>query len=77
MQIIKKLEKAIAKTKSHLLMKAKKNGLYENFGDNEIRKLEDKFINSSCYSEEMQLARKLILNFDNWCSTLCDQDLTN
>ncbi len=74
MKIIKKLEKEIQKTKNSLLMKAKKSGLYENFGDLEVRKLKDKFINSSSYTEEMKEIRKLILNFDFWLRNVSDKD---
>jgi hypothetical protein len=75
MQAIKKLEKEIEKTKNSLLIKAKKNGLYENFGQVEIRKLKDKFINFASYTNEMIIIRKLIDNFDYWCSNVLDQDL--
>ena len=75
MQAIKKLEKEIEKTKNSLLIKAKKNGLYENFGQVEIRKLKDKFINFASYTNEMNMIRKSIDNFDYWCSNVLDQDL--
>lgn len=48
--------KEIEKTKIKLINKAKKIGLYENFGQTEVRALEDKF--------GYTLAIK---NFDNWC----------
>jgi len=75
MQAITKLEKEIEKTKNSLLIKAKKNGLYENFGQVEIKKLKDKFINSSSYTNEMNIIRKLIDDFDYFCSNVSDQDL--
>jgi hypothetical protein len=75
MQAIKKLEKEIEKTKNSLLIKAKKNGLYENFGQVEIRKLKDKFINSLCYTNEMNIIIKLIDDFDYWCGNASDQNL--
>jgi hypothetical protein len=75
MQAIKKLEKEIEKTKNSLLIKAKKNGLYENFGEVEIRKLKDKFINFSNYTREMNMIRNLIDGFDYWCGNVSDQDL--
>lgn len=75
MQTIKKLEKEIEKTKNSLLIKAKKNGLYENFGQVEIRNLKDKFINSASYTNEMNLIRKSIDNFDYWLGNVSDQDL--
>jgi hypothetical protein len=75
MQAITKLEKEIEKTKNSLLIKAKKNGLYENFGQVEIRKLKDKFINSTSYTNEMNIIRKLLDNFDYWCGNVSDADL--
>ena len=54
MKALKKLEKEIEKTKNSLLIKAKKNGLYENFGQVEIRKLKDKFINCTGTAEGVQ-----------------------
>jgi hypothetical protein len=75
MQALKKLEKEIEKTKNSLLIKAKKNGLYENFGQVEIRKLKDKFINFSNYTNEMNIIKNLIDGFDYWCGTVSDQDL--
>lgn len=75
MQAIKKLEKEIEKTKNSLLIKAKKNGLYENFGQVEIRKLKDKFIDFASYTNEMNLIRKSIDNFDYWCGNVSDVDL--
>jgi len=75
MQALKKLEKEIEKTRNSLLIKAKKNGLYENFGQVEIRNLKDKFVNSASYTNEMNIIRKAIDNFDYWCGNLSDQDL--
>lgn len=75
MKALKKLEKEIEKTKNSLLIKAKKNGLYENFGQVEIRKLKDKFINFASYTNEMNMIRKLLDNFDYWCGNVSDADL--
>jgi ribosomal protein L17 len=54
---IKKLTTAINNTKNQLITKAKSKGLYEK------RKLKDKFINSSSYTDEMNEMRNLINNF--------------
>jgi hypothetical protein len=75
MKAITKLEKEIEKTKNSLLIKAKKSGLYENFGQIELRKLKDKFIDSSSYTNEMNKIRQLLDNFDHWCGNVSDQDL--
>ena len=63
------LSRAISAKKSSLISKAKKNGVYENFGQDEQRSLSDKFIDSSSYSEEMNNSRDAIHAFENWCST--------
>lgn len=51
-----------------LIAKAKKKGLYENFGQEEVRNIEHKFINISSYSEEMNDNRKKLEYFYNWCT---------
>ena len=63
------LIKAIEKTKAKLIKKCRLNGLYENFGQNEVYQLEIKFIDTSDYSKEMNTKRELIRAFDNWCLT--------
>lgn len=61
------IDRALTTEQNKLIKKAKSKGLYENFGQKEVRKLEDKFINSSDYSEEMNKNRRLIQIFDEWC----------
>lgn len=61
------LVRAITIQKNKLIKKAKTKGLYENFGQREVSKLSDKFIDISDYSSEMNTNRTLIQNFDNWC----------
>jgi len=53
----------INKIKGQLMVKAMKKGIWENFGQKERRKLEDKY---AMYVPEIA---KLILDFDEWCST--------
>ena len=65
------IEKAVQKEKNKLIAIAKTKGLYENFGQKEVRKLEDKFINSSIYSDEMNKSRRTIQLFDEWCMNYC------
>ena len=72
---IKKLQNTIEKTKIKLIDRAKKKGLYENFGQNEVRELKDKFVDISSYTDEMNKIRSLINNFDNWASNVNDNDL--
>ena len=65
------IDKALTKEQNKLIKIAKTKGLYENFGQKEVGKLEDKFINSSDYSEEMNNNRRLIQIFSNWCMDYC------
>ena len=65
------LDKALTKEQNKLIKIAKTKGLYENFGQKEVQKLEDKFIDSSDYSEEMNKKRRLIQMFDEWCINYC------
>ena len=64
-----KLETAINKAKNGLIERAKKHGIWENFGQNEVRKIQDKFkYNDLAYgsTEDRKQAQK-IDEFDNWC----------
>lgn len=65
---MEKLIKEINKTKQNLIEKASKKGLYENFGRKEVHKLEDKYIDSSIYTDEMNKKRQLVNCFSDWCS---------
>ena len=67
----KKIDKALTREQNRLSKIAKAKGLYENFGQKEVRKLEDKFIDSSDYSEEMNKNRRLIQMFNEWCMNYC------
>ena len=62
-----KIEKAIKTEKNKLIKIASTKGLYENFGQKQVRKLEDKFIDCSDYTDEMNNNRNLIEGFDTWC----------
>lgn len=64
-----KIETAIRRAKNMLIAKAKLKGLYENFGNNECREIEAKFIDSADYFEEMNKNRDKIKHFRHWCST--------
>lgn len=65
--LLTELANAIKKEKQKLIKIAKTSGLYENFGQDEVRALEDKFIDISDYSPEMNKNRQLINQFDDWC----------
>ena len=64
-----KLKQAIAKTKQRLIAKVEEKGIYENFGQNEVRKLEDKYIDISKYTDEMNENRRILQEFNKWCMT--------
>ena len=63
----KKIETAIKHEKNRLIDIVKKKGIYENFGQNEVRKIKDQYINISSYTDEMNYKRMLIQSFNNWC----------
>jgi len=62
----KTIKGAINFQKRKLINKAKKVGLYENFGQDEVRAIEDKFIDISSYTDEMNKNRNLLSGFNNW-----------
>jgi len=69
MKIQTQIKRDISRYKAQLVAKCIKTGLYENFGQKEVRKLEDKYLNISDYSTGMDAIRDLIMGFDDWAST--------
>lgn len=65
------IDKALTIEQNKLIKIAQKKGLYENFGEKEVRKLQNKFINDSDYSQDMNKKRRLIQLFENWCMNYC------
>ena len=63
----KKIDTAIKRAEEMLIKIAKENGIYENFGQKEVREIKDKFINISKYSTEMNMSRDKLKNFNDWC----------
>ena len=63
----KKVDTAIRRAKKKLIQEAQKNGIYENFGQKEVREIEEKFIDISSYTDEMKQNRRKLKKFDNWC----------
>lgn len=61
------IDKAIKTTQNKLIKIAKRKGIYEDFGQKEISKLENKYIDSSNYTNDMNKNRELIENFSDWC----------
>ena len=63
----KKIDTAISRAKELLIKQARNNGIYENFGQEEIKAIKEKFIDSCDYSEEMNNNRNKVLGFECWC----------
>ncbi|MFW5962304.1 MAG: hypothetical protein ACOCQR_01695 [bacterium] len=63
------LPSAITRAKKKLIKVAEESGIYENFGQIEVRRLRDDYIDSSKYTEEMNNAREMVNAFDEWCMT--------
>lgn len=62
-QVEKNILRDIVKLKRRLIKKAEKNGLWENFGQKEVRVLTDKY-GQYLYSN---IDTKPIFAFDDWC----------
>lgn len=64
-----KIKQDIERTKKKLASKWKRHGPYENFGQKEVRDLEDKYnFLGLCYgTPEQRQQAKLIEAFHNWC----------
>ena len=63
----KRIDTAINRAKKILIGRAKVNGIYENFGQKEVREIKDKFIDYCDYSTEMNNNRRKVDEFNNWC----------
>jgi len=73
---IKKLKRDINKYKKDLLKKAREKGLYENFGQNEIRKLKDKYDIFYKDNHYKPIIQDLINDFEfNFCLKIDDNNL--
>ena len=62
-------EKAVLQMKNKLIKKAKKNGIYENFGQTEYKKLKDSWENTANYNEI------IMIEFYNWIISFNLSDL--
>lgn len=63
----KKIDTAINRAKKILIKKAKENGIYENFGQKEVRDIRDKFTTYGDYSAENRNNASKVFNFECWC----------
>ncbi len=71
----KQIDTAIRRAKKKLTEEARINGLYENFGQREVGEIRERFIDSTVYTQEMNLNRSKLKRFDDWCSTFSLRDL--
>ena len=63
----KKVETAINRAKKKLITEAQTNGVYENFGQKEVREIRQKFYDLSNYTAEMGQVKLKIDAFEFWC----------
>lgn len=63
----KKVDTAISRAKDKLINEARNRGIYESFGQNEVRAIKEKFVDLCDYSTEMNTIRSKIDRFDEWC----------
>lgn len=63
----KKIGTAIDRAKKMLIKRVEKKGIYENFGQREVREIADAFINISSYTDEENSKRDKLKSFDKWC----------
>lgn len=68
-----KLQTAIKRTKEQLVKRVDAREIYEDFGRKEVRQLEDKYINISDYSLQMNTQRDMLQRFAEWCSVYSPQ----
>lgn len=57
----------IAGIKRSLIKKAKKKGIWENFGQKEIRKLQDKYTYTMCHNDPYHEIHRAVMSFEDWC----------
>ena len=60
----------IKRYKQQLLKRYQKSGIYEDFGQNEVRKLWDKYGDDFTYMQKSQPIR----DFDSWCMNYTGHD---
>jgi len=72
MNIQLKVLLAIKNCKVNLTNKARRTGIWENFGQSEVRHLEDKYRD---YEYKEKDAWDLIKKFDSWCMNFNDKDI--
>jgi len=67
--------KDIRKEKGKLIERAKKKGIYENFGQKELIKLKEKWNKYIiAFPNSAKAIQEHIDNFDNWCMNYIDKN---
>lgn len=66
--LVKQAVKDIEKKRNSLITRSRAKGIWENFGQKELRYIEDKYSFKGT-NEEQQEIMKLILKFNDWCET--------
>ena len=66
-----KIDRALIIAQTKLIKRVEDKGLYENFGQKEVMELEDKYIDTSSYTDEMNNIRDSIQIFNEWCMNYC------
>lgn len=76
MKRLKKLKKDIEKKKKKLMDKAKRTGLHEDFGQKEVRELEEKHEADPWGEQEEREMDMEIRKFEDWASELDLDDIS-
>ncbi len=63
-----KIDARIVKMKQCLILKTKREGLYENFGQKVVLSLKEKFGYNPYGDHTERYIARAIDDFDNWCS---------
>lgn len=70
-----KIEAQIKNYKQSLILKAKEKGIYENFGQAEVRKLRDKYPCLNTGNQEELYNKNQIEGFEEWAMNLDDRKI--
>lgn len=64
----------IKQLKARLIKRCRTHGISENFGQNEVRKLQDKYADSLCGVSPDREIWLSITAFDDWCMNYTGKD---
>ena len=68
------IKRDVNRYKKQLLKKAREKGLWEDFGQDKVRKLEDKY-DTMGGSDDWKKNNEEIRRFSEWCRKVTDRDL--